>query len=650
MNWNIDTPAAEYFGLDHPNLNTAITALVTELKDQKTIAIDTETTGLVVWKDLPLYWSLAWGQRRVTLNAALLPWFKELFEKPDIDWVFANAKYDAHILANVGVTFAGRLVDIQVMHALLYEERSHSLKDIAEHILGWRWNDFQDTFGKIGKKNSAEDVIRRAERENFQLLVEYAANDSWGTLGAYIELKKQLEAANTYSLFTNKPPYINTLWCLFDKIEVPFTKVLWNCERNGIKVNLEYMGSIAPGLKTDIQQLEREVAQEAGFVLNPNSPDQLRKYFFDKLKLSPLRVTKGGKSGVRKPSTDARFLEHYADKGVKMAELLLKHRDLSKLYGTYVVGLQEHTDPTGRIHTRFNQDVARTGRLSSAGPNMQNIPRPDNDRWKLRGAFVPEPGNVLIVADYEQLEMRLLACASLEPGMIEVIHKGWDIHMGNASMIFGIPYDEIKLSKDIDKKVKSGDLPPSAMTQRVQECLDARAAAKTLGFGLVYGMGPDKLANSLKITRPQAEAKLSQFKQTYPAVDKFAKESVLETEQTGYAFTVMGRRRNVPQIVSPRKDERMQAERIAVNTPIQGSAADVVKCAQILCFKAGLERKYDAKMLLQVHDELVFECPKEAAEDAKAEIKEWMEHPFYEDLAVPLKVDIGSGESWLHAK
>jgi len=363
--WNIDIPSSLYFSHDSKGLE----ALIREAEEQTHIAIDTETTGLNVWKDIPLYWSLAWGEKRMTLNASALPAFHTVFADPTKNWIFANAKYDCHILANVGVTFAGSLNDVQVMHSLLYEERSHRLKDICEHVLGWRWSDFQDTFGKIGKLRSAEDVIRKAEKENFNLLVEYAANDAWGTLGVYYALKKQLEEAATDSLFCDKPPYIKTLWDLFEKVEVPYTKVLWTCERNGILVDTDYLANIAPTAEQEIADLEREFTRITGRVFNPNSTPDVAKLLFDTLKLSPVKHTKGGKSGVRKPSVDQSALEIYANQGVKEAEMLLKHRELSKLYGTYIKGMSRFIDPHGRIHTRFNQDVTRTGRLSSSNPN-----------------------------------------------------------------------------------------------------------------------------------------------------------------------------------------------------------------------------------------------------------------------------------------
>jgi len=634
--WNIESPTTEYYDHNSPGLE----AIVREVTATPEVAIDTETTGLVVWKDVPLYWSLAWGNRRMTLNVSVLHYFSEAFADPNKRWIFANAKYDAHILANVGVRIAGKLVDTQVQHALLYEEQSHRLKDMNQHLFGWKWQDFQDTFGKITKLFSPTDLIRRAEAENFALLCEYAANDAWGTLQIYEELRTQLQRAPTHSLFRDHPLNIQTLWDLFDRVEVPYTSALWTTERNGVKVDLGYLESIAPTAVAEIEDLERAICKEAGTVMNPKSTKQLREYFFDKLQVKPLKMSKGGKTGVRNPSVDERFLAHYEDE-IPMAKMLLRHRSLAKLHGTYITGLRDRVDPHGRIHTRFNQDVARTGRLSSSDPNMQNIPKPENDKWKLRGAFVAEDGYDLSVVDYEQLEMRLLAAASGEQGMIDVINKGWDIHMGNASMIFGMPYEEIKAAKNT---------PEDQLTARQHECLAARAAAKNIGFGLIYGMGPKKLAGTLNITEAAANAKISQFKEAYPAVEAFTKEAVAETEQTGYAFTILGRRRNVPEIASHRRDERMRGERIAVNTQIQGSAADVVKMAQILLHKSGIDKRFGARPLLQVHDELMHEIPKDYSAQADVEIREWMEHPFPIDLVVPLGVSGNLGNSWLEAK
>lgn len=651
--WNINLPGTDYFELSvlqaQPQEAHRFQALMNEMAAQNTIAIDTETTGLVTWRDIPLYWSIAWEGRRITLHANTLHHAQAIFDDPSKAWVMANAKYDAHILANVGINLAGRLVDTCVMHALLYEDKPHGLKYMTKHLLGWTYGDFQDQFGKIGKVQSATDVIRRAERENMNLLIEYAANDAWATWGVYKELKTQLEQAMTFSLFRTIPPYIDTLWDLFSKIEVPYTRALWLMERHGIKVDRAHLERAEPEALAEIQRIEKDINKLVGYVLNPKSTNQLRDYFFGKVGHTPIKMSKGGKTGVRNPSCDSAFLEHIAPED-PVAKLVLAHREYSKLHGTYIKGLHDILDPNDRIHSRFNQDVARTGRLSSSDPNLQNIPRPENDKWNLRSAFIPEPGYEIIAVDYEQLEMRLLAAAAMERDMISIFEKNWDIHMGNASLMFNIPYDDLKEAKNVDKKVKSGELPGSAMTDYVRHCLDCRAAAKAIGFGLNYGMGSGKLARSLGIEQSEAAKKIEQYKATYPAVTQFYAEAIAETEKTGYAFTVLGRRRNVAEIASHRKDERALGERVAVNTQIQGSAADVCKMAQINLMKVDLEQRYGARMLLQVHDELVFECPKDAVQPALEEIRDLMEHPFSMDLAVHLAVDAGHGGSWSAAK
>lgn len=644
--WNIELPTTQYLGI--PVDAEKLQEVIREVAAQPFVAIDTETTGLVVWKDMPLYWSLAWPGRRVTLHAGLLHHFQEVFKNPNITWLFANAKYDMHILANVGITFAGKVADIQVMHALLHEDKPHNLKFITNHILGWTYADFQDQFGKIGKKQSAEDVIRRAENENFSLLIEYAANDAWGTFAGFEKLRQQLEQALTHSLFSHAFPYVTTFWDLFWKVEVPYTKTLWRMERHGIKVNRERLEKAKPEAEKEITRIEREIDKLAGRHINPKSTPQLRDWLINERGLNPVKFTKGGKSGVREASVDVRFLEHHSNDPA--VQLVMQHRDYSKLYGTYITGLHELLDPNDRIHTRYNQDVARTGRLSSSNPNLQNIPRPENDKWSLRSAFIPEPGYTIIAVDYEQLEMRLLAAAALEPKMIQIFAKGKDIHTGNVEMVFGIPYDDVVAAKKIDKKVKTGELPLSEMTDYVKLCIRRRNEIKSVGFGINYGMGAGKLSKQIGVSHDEAQDLINLYMDTYPAVRQFFGEAVAETMATGYAFTILGRRRNVPEIASHRKDERSQGERIATNTQIQGSAADVCKMAQINLDKVRLEERYGCKQLMQVHDELVFECPTECVDQVMPEIRDIMEHPFSLELAVHLAVDSGFGESWGAAK
>lgn len=654
MPWNVNLPTANWYALDNPNLE----GLVREVCDQKVVSIDTETTGLVSWKDIPLFWSMSWGERRVCMPASTLPAFKWAFEDPTKDWVFANAKYDCHILANVGTHFKGRILDTQVMHALIYEEQSHKLKDMAAQILGWRWSDFFDTFkpqmvAQVNGENRREyvgEMLLRMEKQDLSKLVEYASNDAYGTLKIYEKLKQELESENVYSLY---PDTYTTLADLFYKVEAPFTRVLFNCERKGIKLDLEFLKSIEEPVRRDIDLIERKISHLAGRPLNPNSPLQLREYFFDELKARPITMSKGGKTGVRNPSVDSGFLDYYKN-DIPMAGLILEHRELSKLLGTYIEGLQERVDPKGRVHTHFNQDVARTGRLSSSDPNLQNIKKAEDDKYHLRKAFIAEEGNELIVVDYEQLEMRLLAAAAMEPKMIQIFESGWDIHMGNAALVFGkkfnITYEDIQAAKKKDKKIKAGELPADAMTQKDIDCIFARGAAKAIGFGLNYGMKEAKMAKDLGITPEEALGYIKEYMKTYPAVKGFYDEAIAETQKCGNAYTLLGRRRYLPEILSDRADERWGAERKAVNNNIQGTAADEVRLAMLHCHYSGLEAQYGCWMLLQVHDELVFECPKETSKIVQPIIRDCMEHPFPTDLAVATPVSMGSGLNWLQAK
>jgi DNA polymerase-1 len=691
MGWNIALPDAEWYAAGDERLD----GLVREVLDQDTVALDTETTGLVVWGDQPLFWSLAWGDnRRICMPIETHFAFKEAFADPTKRWVFANAKFDMHMMAQVGVDLAGDCVDTQVMHALLYEEESHKLKDMAKSVLGWRWTDFFDTFrGQMvddteqkpfkrhgvtiqpKRKEFVGEMLLRCFREDLPKLVDYASNDAYGTLRLYEKLKDELAHCAIYSLY---PEWLPTMEHLFFKTEVPFTKVLWQCERNGIYVNREYLGSRREPMNNDHERHQFEmvsIGTKNGLRnFNPDSVDDLREFFIDVKKVKKLMMTKGGKSGVKKASIDKGFLEYYSDyeldeEVAQMATLKLQDAKVTKLMSTYIDGIAKHFDPLERLHTRFNQDVARTGRLSSSNPNLQNVPTSEKDKYQLRGAFRAQPGagTELIVGDYAQLEMRLLACATVTPQnpegakeMIQLFLDGKDIHMGNAAMVYGpiyerqhgwaLTYDFLKEAKKIDGKVKGGELPPEARTHRHELALFARNAIKSIGFGLNYGMKEGKLARQLGITKEAAKAIIDAYLGTYPAVQEFYDAAIEETRETGYSFTLLGRRRFHPSIHSYNTMDRWSEERKAVNNQIQGTAADVVRMAMINCSRANLDKKYGCKMLLQVHDELIFECPTETRAAAQAEIKQIMEHPFFDDLKVPLEVSIGSGPSWNQAK
>jgi len=679
MPWNIELPDASYYTREDSRLE----ALVNEVCDQDVVAIDTETTGLKIWKDQPLFWSLAWGaHRRVCMPIDTLFAFKDAFRDAGKRWVFANAKFDMHMLANVGIEFAGDCVDTAVMHALLYEEESHALKDMAKKVLGWRWTDFFDTFKALmvpdntkepkklksgmlsqpTRKETIQEMLLRCHRENLPLLVDYASNDAYGTLRIYEKLLEELRRTNIYSLY---PEWLPNMEHLFFKTEVPFTKVLYTCERNGIYVDRPYLQNLRGPMWDEHEKLRREMVRLTGDPnFNPNSTEQLRDWFIKHEGLKPLMMTKGGKSGIKLPSIDKGFLEHYEHES-EMAGYLLRDRKLTKLIGTYIDGADEHLDYNSRIHTRFNQDVARTGRLSSSDPNLQNIPQPDKDKFQLRGAFQAQPGQgtELIVGDYSQLEMRLLACATATDKnpegareMIQIFLDGKDIHMGNAEKVFGpiikreqgwdLTYDFLKEAKKIDSAVKEGKLPPEARTARHALAMEKRNHIKSVGFGLNYGMKEGKLARSLGITKAEALDIIEAYFKTYPAVQGFYAEAIAETEATGFSFTLLGRRRFHPAIESPNKLDRWSEQRKCVNNQIQGTAADAVRLSMINIWKAGFDKKYGCRMLLQVHDELIFECPKETAQEAKAEIQAMMEHPFPTDLLVPLDVSIATGPAW----
>ena len=665
MPWNIDLPTAEFYTLQSPQLD----GLVREVIDTPEVAIDTETTGLVSWKDRPLFWSLSWGNRRICMPADTLPAFRAAFADRYKRWVFANAKYDCHMLANVGIEVRGRLVDTQVMHALLYEEQPHNLEHMGKTVLGMTWKGLLDDWNRRKFPSVGDHILHVFETQPSRL-IEYASNDAYVTIRLYEKLKAELEAAQTYTLY---PGLFGTLWNLFIRTEVPFTKVLWTCERNGLKIDVEYLKSKQAPAQKELENTEREINRLAGFMLNPKSPQQLQDYFFNKLGLKPTKFTKGGKSGRVTASVDASFLENYADT-VPMAKLLLRHRDLEKILGTYIKGVLDRIDPRGYLHTRFNQDVARTGRLSSSDPNMQNWPKPESDEFALRGAVICEPDEEMIVGDYEALEMRLLAAAAQEQKMIQIFLDGWDIHMGNASLMYEIPYEDLVLAKKVDKEVKkeldeiaNANLSPldreaafakahAKMTAYVLKCLTARGDAKTIGFGLNYGMKAGKLAGRLGCTKMEAQAKIDKYMATYPAVTHFYDQAIADARRTGYSFTLLGRRRFLPEIVSQNEMERWQAERQAVNTVIQGTAADAAKMAMVNIFESGLLEEYGAKMRSQIHDELIHTCPRTAVGDLKTNkkamsaIKEMMEHPFPTDLDVPLAVSIGHGVNWLNAK
>jgi DNA polymerase-1 len=465
--WNIEIPTAEYIDRDYPRLEQ----LINEVRAQPRIALDTETTGLNTWKDMPLFWSLAWPGRRVTLHASVMPLFQEAFDDPRKYWYFANAKFDLHMTANYGCPIQGHVVDVQVMHALLHDDRPHALKSIAEEVKGWRWSDFKDTF-RPRPGFTYQDAMMEMFHADRGRLVEYAANDAYATFEIGMELDRQLHRERTYSLYPDLYP---TLGEVFWRTEMPFTRVLWKMERKGIKLDFERAERTKEPISQRMAEIEKRVAQLKGASFNLGSRPDLIQALVVEEGLRPLSYTKGGKSGKRTPSLDEEFFKAYRNTS-ELASLKYEYDSIRKVKSTFIDGLLKFADPNQRVHTSYKQDTARTGRLSSKEPALQVIPNADNDEYALRKMFVAGKGKDLICRDYNALEMRLLACASMEPGMIQVFSRGWDIHMGNAAMVFDLNYDDIAAAK-----AKKDSKQP--LTDAEKKLLKLRGDIKVVGFG-----------------------------------------------------------------------------------------------------------------------------------------------------------------------
>jgi DNA polymerase I len=650
---NLDLPDAEWLPAYPPE--HVLTELGNSVNAQKLVALDTETTGLDKETDHAVYWSLGWEvdgrMRRACLHAALLESLAPVLRK-ERRWLLANAKFDASMIENtVGIALRGDLCDVLVMHGLLYEDMEHGLKEVVYQLFNWRWASFEQTFGKVDKKDPTDSYARRlrqAERTDLQKLVQYASLDAYGTYRVYVELKKRLEAVETSSIF---PDQIKTLWDYFEKTEMPFTRVLWNSERLGLPVDLERLRT----MRTEVQAKEQEELRllwgAAGRPLNPQNANELADYFFNHKGYDPWKFTKGGASGQQKPSVDKDVLDSlFVNHRDEVAKRVIECKSLHNVDNTFLAGIERKTDRFGRVHASFNQNIAVTGRLSSNGPNLQNVKHPDNDPFGIRSVFKAKRGNKLIVADYSALEMMLLAEAARDMKLISIFEKGLDIHMGNASLVFGISYEEIAEAKQVEKMVKAKKLPPSAMTQRVRECLRARQFVKVISYGLNYGMKAKKLAANLDISVQEAEALMERYMATYPAVMQFFDETNRDLYVNQYVCSMMGRMRRLPEIRSPRPYEQWRAGRQGANFIIQGSAAECAKMAMLRLHESDLMARTGYMLLLQVHDELMIEGPEETAEEACKIMRECMEHPLWGPLLVPLKASPTVADSWQDAK
>jgi len=482
---HVNMPAAEWYTGD--SSERALTELGNILSRCKEIAIDTETTGLHNMKDYVVYWSLAAetdsGIRRMGLRSDLLARYTRLMRSsPDRRWLLANAKFDLHMLANSGVQLRGVINDIAVQHALLYEDMSHKLKDIHYQIFGWTWAGFEETFGKTNSRDPNDTIaarLRAAEKTDLNRLLEYICNDAYGTLMLYKELRKRMEATPTWSVVQDK---IRNLWDYFDLTEAPFTRVLWINERLGLGVDQKEVERLHNEITKEEETVIRRLTQAVGRPISPHASEQIAHYLYEERGYTIRKWTSGGKTGVQKPSTEKGVLEELAlETGDPAAKLIVEAKHLHNLKGTFLKALAA-ADNYGRIHPSYNQNEAVTGRLSSKNPNAQNIVHPDHDVFGIRRAIVANmKGYCLGVADYTALEMMLLAEASGDEKMLRIFEQGLDAHMGNASFVFGTPYEKLKEAKALEKDLKSGKL--THLDAWAIEALRQRQAVKTIAYG-----------------------------------------------------------------------------------------------------------------------------------------------------------------------
>ena len=507
-----------------------------------------------------------------------------------------NVKYDMIVLSRHGVEPKGFSFDTMIASYLLNPSgRQHNLDVLSLTYLGRKMVPITDLIGSGKKQRSfAEVPVEQAAK--------YSGEDAEVVLRLKGILERELEA--------------KALMPLFREVEMPLVEVLRDMEMHGVKVDGEYLRTMSLQVEAELKKLEDEIYHIAGERFNINSTQQLGHILFEKLKLPVIRRTKTGYS------TDVAVLEALAGEH-ELPRKILEYRQLAKLKSTYIDALPKLIHPeTGRIHTSFNQTVTATGRLSSSDPNLQNIPIRTELGRRIRQAFIaPDENHLLLDVDYSQIELRILAHLSEDENLIKAFREDGDIHTRTACAMFGVP--------------------PEFVTPEL------RRRAKTINFGIIYGMSPFGLAEQLGISRHEAKTLIDQYFQQYPGVKTYIKRTLEDARRKGYVTTLLGRRRYLPEINSSNRQMREFAERTAINTPVQGTAADLIKVAMVRVWRKLREGGYRTKMILQVHDELVFEVPKDELEEVKNLVVGQMEGAL--KLKVPIKVDVGVGTNWLEA-
>lgn len=569
------------------------------------VAFDTETTSVdamqaqLVGMSFAVEGGTAWYvavSRETEAAQRMVDIFRPFFEHPSIEKVGQNLKYDLLVLSHYGVEVAGPLFDTMLAHYVVQPEQRHNMDLLAEKYLHYRTIPIEALIGSGRTQRNMADLEPKE-------IVDYACEDADVTLRLYPILKEEMEKYEVTSVFTH--------------IEMPLLPVLARMERNGVRLDTAALEETGRNFTERMQQLETDIYELAGHEFTITSPKQVGAVLFDELQISAkVKKTKTGQY-----STSEEVLESLRDKH-PIVEKILQHRALKKLLSTYVEALPKLIHPkTGHIHTSFNQAVTTTGRLSSSNPNLQNIPVRGEDGREIRRAFVPEEGEVFFSADYSQIELRIMAHLSEDEHMVADFNSGLDIHAATAARIFHKPVEEV------DR--------------------DERRKAKTANFGIIYGISAFGLSERMGVSRGEAKELIENYFSTYPKVREYMNESIERAKQTGYITTQFGRRRYLSDINAGNATVRGYAERNAVNAPIQGTAADIIKLAMVAIDRRLREEKLQTRMILQVHDELNFSVPPTELEQVRHLVVEEMERAF--QMKVPLVAECGEGTNWLEA-
>ncbi|HET7273749.1 MAG TPA: DNA polymerase I [Longimicrobiaceae bacterium] len=598
-----------------------VDALVARLRERGRFAVDTETTSRdAMLADLisisiaiepaeayylPFAHCRAQGELIDTAEVRNLPPLLSpemaslvaLLEDPDVEKIGQNLKYDFLVLRRAGVKLNGIDFDTMIASYLLDPgRREHGLDSLALQHLDHRTTTFTEVVGKGKKQVPFAEVA-------LEICRDYACEDA--------DLAYRLE-----EIFRPELDRLR-LGELFRTVEMPLVGVLAEMEWNGIRIDETFFAALHTRLRNELSSIEQEIYEAAGTTFNINSNPQLREILFGRLCLPIIKKTKTG------ASTDASVLEELASQGHTLPTLLLQYRQLDKMLSTYVSALPQLVNPeTGRLHTSFNQTVASTGRLSSSDPNLQNIPIRTELGAEIRRGFVPAEGNIFLSADYSQIELRILAHYSEDPAFVEAFRAGADIHRQTAALIFGVE--------------------PESVTREMRD------RAKTVNFAIIYGIGAFSLAQRLGISNAEAKEFIDRYFERFPGIRVYLDNQIELAREQGYVETLTGRRRYIPELKSRNHGIRSFGERAATNAPIQGSSADLIKIAMI-----DIQRELEltgspARMLLQVHDELLFEAPRADAEATLELVRSRMEGAA--ELRVPLRVETGMGENWLECK